>query len=124
MKINFPVFVLAKDCGEITRFDSIDEMQRELERIDVEHNEYAAWECNGRALELKTQQPSWLCLELLGASADKPLAAALENYAASLDVSLKIGSSTPERLNKAYEEIRAHVQKRGLLSRFFSRSKS
>ena len=50
MSVNFPVFVLAKDCGEVSRFNSIEEMQRQLEEIDVENGEYAAWDRTERHL--------------------------------------------------------------------------
>jgi hypothetical protein len=60
MDVVFPVFVRARDSGEIFRFMSIYEMQRELERVDIENSEYDAWDSNGRPLGLSVDQPRWL----------------------------------------------------------------
>ena len=58
----FPVYVLAKDCGEIDSYTSIENMQSYLEAIDVENNEYEAWDAEGRLLELtvSSRKPDWL----------------------------------------------------------------
>ena len=63
MRATFPVFVLERDSGEVMRFDTIHQMQRQLERIDVENGEYRAWDADGRELVLKVQVPVWLVLE-------------------------------------------------------------
>jgi hypothetical protein len=63
LQTDFPVFILAKDCGDIAKFNSLEEIQRELELIDVENGEYEAWDKNGLPLELKTQKPVWLKLQ-------------------------------------------------------------
>jgi hypothetical protein len=47
----FPVYVLAKDCGEVMRFDAPLELNY-LEAIDVENDEYEAWDGRGRVLRL------------------------------------------------------------------------
>ena len=69
MEIRFPVLILAKDCGDILKFGSIAEMQRYMERIDVENDEYAAWDANGCALGLVVQEPAWL--KVIGAEAKR-----------------------------------------------------
>jgi len=50
--MKFPIFVLAKDCGEILQFESLGAMQRELEAIDVENGEYEAWDKTGTPVKL------------------------------------------------------------------------
>lgn len=42
-KISFPVYVLAKDCDEITAYPSFEKMQGFMEAIDIENGEYEAW---------------------------------------------------------------------------------
>jgi hypothetical protein len=61
--MDFPILILAKDCGDILKFDSIQEMQHRLEKIDVENDEYDAWDRNGMPLKLTVQQPEWLHIE-------------------------------------------------------------
>ena len=60
MKIEYPVFVLAKDCAEVLKFESLQDMQRELEQIDIENGEYDAWDKHGNRLALQVQEPIWL----------------------------------------------------------------
>jgi hypothetical protein len=57
MSIAFPVFVREKDSGDIDRFDSIPQMQRQIERIDVENGEYDAWDSAGVPIRLQIQEP-------------------------------------------------------------------
>ncbi len=60
MEVTFPMLVLERDSGDILKFESLAEMQGYLERIDVENNEYAAWDANGRPASLLVQEPVWL----------------------------------------------------------------
>jgi hypothetical protein len=62
--VTFPVYVLAKDCGEVTEYSSRDAMQSYLEAIDVENEEYEAWDFEGRVVKLivADHKPEWLNL--------------------------------------------------------------
>jgi hypothetical protein len=60
METSFPILVLEKDSGDILKFDSVAQMQRNLERIDVENDEYAAWDADGKSVRLLVQEPTWL----------------------------------------------------------------
>jgi hypothetical protein len=60
MEITFPVLVLEQDSGDILKFNSIAQMQSYLERIDVENDEYAAWDANGHPVRLLVHDPAWL----------------------------------------------------------------
>jgi hypothetical protein len=62
MDLEFPVFVREKDSGDMRRFDSLYEMQRQLERIDIENEEYDAWDGAGAPVRLRVQQPVWLAI--------------------------------------------------------------
>lgn len=64
MKAEFPIFILAKDCGDILKFDSIGEMERELEEIDIENNEYDASGKNSTPVSLRVQESGWLKIEV------------------------------------------------------------
>jgi len=80
-----PVFVVARDSGEVMKFDSVYDMQHRLERIDIENSEYVARESHGRPLRLSVQKPVWLKIGLASAqSADKDLRSALLRWAHGL----------------------------------------
>ncbi|MCK5707798.1 MAG: hypothetical protein KAI43_09100 [Candidatus Aureabacteria bacterium] len=64
MNIKFPVFLREKDCGDITKYSSASEMQNDLERIDIENEEYEVWNSQGALLKLSVQDPMWLKVEL------------------------------------------------------------
>jgi hypothetical protein len=81
MSIEFPVFVLERDSGEIKRFNSREAMQRQFERIDVENHEYQAWDSVGAPLELRVEEPLWLAIDRSGQADRDALKAALLTYA-------------------------------------------
>jgi len=58
----FPVFVLARDCGEVTEYSSLTAMQGYMEAVDVEGNEYDAWDGEGFVVRLTVSTPrsAWL----------------------------------------------------------------
>lgn len=60
--VAFPVYVLAKDCGDVTVYPSLDKMQGYMEAVDVENEEYQAWDAAGHVLELGAGKPKaeWL----------------------------------------------------------------
>jgi len=60
--IAFPVYVMAKDCGEITVFSNFEKMRWHFEPIDIENDEFEAWDAHGRALALKvgSKKSEWL----------------------------------------------------------------
>jgi hypothetical protein len=49
----FPVYVFAEDCGEVTAYQSLEAMQGYMEAIDVENDEYEAWDATGRVLQVQ-----------------------------------------------------------------------
>jgi hypothetical protein len=54
MVVVFPLYVLAKDCGDILRIEA-EERLSYFEAIDVENDEYEAWDATGRRLKLVAQ---------------------------------------------------------------------
>lgn len=126
MSTNFPVFVLAKDCGEVSRFNSIEEMQLELEEIDVENGEYTAWDRTGSPLRLSVQKPVWLRIQ---PETSKPqrsqLRDALMQYAAALGVEVKMEGTSETDFESACAQIKMHSDKqaasKGVLRRIIGR---
>lgn len=51
-EIKFPVYVLAKDCGDVDEYSSAGKLTGYLEAIDVENGEYEAWDSAGRRIKL------------------------------------------------------------------------
>ena len=107
MRIEYPIFVCARDSGDIHRYDSIYELQKELEKIDVENDEYRAWDRNGTSVVFGVQEPVWLQLHLINHSDSPDLKRCLEQWARAVGVDIKIGGSSAEQLCRAYEQVAA-----------------
>src|SRR5260221_2482031 len=94
MQPKYPLFVRAKDSGELASFNSVYELQTHVEKIDIENREYEAWDSDGFRLALSLQAPVWLNL---GIDAERPdpedLDRALHQFASSVGVKL------PDRLS-------------------------
>ena len=128
MIMNFPVFVLAKDCGEVSRFNSIEEMQRQLEEIDVQNGEYTAWDGTGTPLSLSVQNPVWLRIEPQTLKPQQgQLRDALMQHAAALGVEVKIEGASEADFESAFAQIKVHSDKqaasKGFLRRIIGRGK-
>lgn len=81
MEIAFPIFVRARDCGDMSKYPSVAAMQADLEKIDVENDEYEAWDATGVPLSLSVQKRIWLKLEPQGLAKPEDLAAAVREFA-------------------------------------------
>lgn len=81
MKITLPVFVRLKDCGEVVRYDSIASMQTHFEQIDVENEEYEAWDSAAIRLQLSLKKSAdWLQVENTEGSEPERLANAISEF--------------------------------------------
>jgi len=60
LDIRFPIYVRAKDCGDIKTYNSVCDLQSDVEKTDVENEEYEAWDTNGMSVRLEVQNPVWL----------------------------------------------------------------
>ena len=126
MELIFPIFIRAKDCGEVSKFESLEEMQRELEAIDIENGEYEAWDRNGTPLKMKVQAPIWLKLET-SASVSEPneLREAILRFASSVGVQLGAEGVSGFDCEQLFQRVIAELAKRkpsgGLLKRLFRR---
>lgn len=121
MSVAFPVLVLERDSGDVMRFNSVAEMQKQLERIDVENAEYLAWESGGRPIRMAVQEPLWLKLECSAPEPDTTgLFSALKKFAESRGVKVDAGDQNTSSL-AFYEKIIAQSPpaKRGVLGKLF-----
>lgn len=57
-EVLFPVFVLARDCGEVTEYPSLMAMQYHMEAVDVENDEYDVWDAQGNGVRLAVRSPN------------------------------------------------------------------
>jgi hypothetical protein len=62
--VAFPVYVLAKDCGDVMGFPSARAMQAYMEPINVENSEYEAWDSTGYHLRLSVSKPKSVWLKI------------------------------------------------------------
>ena len=89
MNPRFPIFLLSKDSDELAVFNSIQDIQRELERIDVENQEYEAWDSDGLEVVLSVREPAWLNLTVrAGGSGVTDLRAAVIRYSRAVGVAI------------------------------------
>lgn len=128
MAFKFPVFVRARDSGEIHSFASAVEMRGEFEKTDVENNEYEAWDADGRRLLLSVSAPDreWLRMD---ATENEPrteeLADAIREFARSRNV--QVNSSELSRrefssvLQKVWSTIQENRKTEGPIQKFLRR---
>ena len=128
MAFKFPVFVRARDSGEIHSFASAVEMRGEFEKTDVENNEYEAWDADGRRLLRSVSAPDreWLRMD---ATENEPrteeLADAIREFARSRNV--QVNSSELSRrefssvLQKVWSTIQENRKTEGPIQKFLRR---
>ena len=105
MQVEFPLFVCAKDSGEVRCFESVYTLQNELEEIDVENGEYLAWDKKGWPVTLGLQTPIWLTVESRPDLKQGELKHCLEEYAATLGVCIELKDLSPEEFERALKEL-------------------
>lgn len=110
-----PILVRLKDCREMRRFNSVREMQNYFEQIDVENEEYEAWDATGVPLRLSVQKTKeWLGVEPGEKPAPEQLASAIREFASTEAVPFE--SQALERgdfagaLEQVMSEVRAKWQ--------------
>jgi hypothetical protein len=102
--MRFPVYVLVRDCGEVRRFSSIEEMQKHLEAIDIDNEEFEAWDADGTALQLRTQKPVWIKVEE-GKNDRKSLAGVLLSFAAAKGLKISEEPSSASEIESLLDYI-------------------
>jgi hypothetical protein len=106
-----PILVLLKDCGEMIRFNSVRDMQRDFEQIDVENDEYQAWDATGTPLHLSVQKGAeWLRVETSGTPAPKRLADAIREFARLEEVQLESSALDLGDFTGALEQVAAAIR--------------
>ena len=62
MSIHYPLYLLSKDCAEVERYQSFEDLQGYLEPIDVENREFFCWDESGTlfSLKVKENEKNWL----------------------------------------------------------------
>lgn len=127
MEPTFPVFVCAKDSGEIASFRSVHELQAHVEAIDIENDEYDAWDLSGRRVDLTVQEPVWLRLEVRSTvSAVDELRDSLRRFGETVGVDVPSGLPVTkflEMLNDIRAERAKNVREGSAVRRFFARLK-
>jgi hypothetical protein len=119
MSVEFPLYILARDSGEIQRFDSIVHLQQHLEKIDVENAEYFAWDMSGHPVSLTVQEPSWLSLEAAVGSQQPDLQSCLEQLANSVGVDSRLNAPSAQEFTRVYDLIESRRRATGTwLSKF------
>lgn len=109
--LQLPVFVRLKDSGEVSRYDAVADMQRDLEQIDVENEEYEAWDATAMPLKLSVQRSAeWVRLEPAANPQPGQLAGAIEEFARLQGVPVDTSSLLRGDFSAALEHVTSAVQ--------------
>ncbi len=62
MSIHYPLYLLSKDCAEVERYQSFEDLQGYIEPIDVENREFFCWDDSETVFSLKVNEneKNWL----------------------------------------------------------------
>lgn len=108
--VQLPIFVRPKDCGEVVRYDSLASMQTHFEPIDVENEEYEAWDAAGTRLQLSVKKPAdWLRVESTEKSESEQLASAIAEFARQQGVALDVSTLKAGDFGSVLEQVTAAV---------------
>lgn len=120
--INYPIIVLAKDSGEVFVYQNFEDLERAVEKIDIENDEYKAWDTSGHALVLGVQKSSWLRVDLSD-SDESGLRAAITEFASSLGIPHEQTDDAP--IAKIINDLRsrAAAKPKGLFGKLLSKSR-
>jgi hypothetical protein len=113
MEFEFPMFVRLKDSGDVRKYSSIWEMQRDFEHIDVENQEYEAWDATGLPLQLSVQKPVWLRIESTDKAAKpRELTDAIHEFAKLQDVHVDLSGLSKSQFSIVLDEVSAAVEQK------------
>ena len=108
-QIQLPIFVRLKDCGDVRCYDSISKMH--FEQIDVEYEEYEAWDATGIRLRLSVQKSSdWLRVEPTTESEPDQLAKAITEFARLQGVDVDIVRLQAGDFTGALEQVTSAIR--------------
>jgi hypothetical protein len=118
-----PILVRLKDCGEMERYNFVLEMQNFFEEIDIENEEYEAWDATDLPLKLSVQKaPAWLRVEPGEKPAREQLANAIREFARIEDVPMESSAlemgDFPRALEQVLSAVRSKWQARSWWQRF------
>jgi hypothetical protein len=122
-QVRLPVFVRLKDCGDVVRYDAIEKLQSHFEQIDVENEEYEAWDATGTRLDLSVQESDeWLRIDPVPNPQPEQLAEAINEFArlqgVGVDVSLLRAGDFSGALKQITSAIQSKRQSRSWWQRF------
>jgi hypothetical protein len=111
--VKFPVFIKTKDSGHVLLFASLDAMQNWMEKIDVENNEYEAWDELGVPLSLSVQKAkTWLLVQPSGVAKPDQLRHAIAEYARIQNVRVDDAMLDRDDFSGALQQISVSIAER------------
>jgi len=121
--LQFPVFVKSKDSGDVNSYQSVGDMQRKMERIDIENEEYEAWDVTGLPLKLSVHESKqWLGLQPAKDAQPRELASAIIEFAlrqnVPIDASRLFAGGFPAALAQIISGIQVQRQTQSWWQRF------
>lgn len=123
-EFRLPILVLLKDCGEVRRYNSVRDMQYDFEEVDVENEEYEAWDATGMPLKLSVQgAKAWLRVEPGEKPAPEQLANAIREFARIEAVPLKSSALEVGDFSGALEQVLSGVRSKWQAKSWWQRFK-
>ena len=121
----FPVFVRSKDSGDVISYQSVSDMQRAFEQIDVENKEYEAWDATGLPLKLSVQKSiEWLRLEPADSPQPEQLADAMVQFALRQGVQVDRSNVLPGDFPTELAQITSAIQAKRQTQSWWRRTKN
>jgi len=106
-----PILVRLKDCGEMRSYNSVRDMQNNSEQIDVENEEYEAWDALGTPLKLTVQRGAeWLRVEPGGTAVPGQLTDAILEFARLENVTVESSVLNRGDFAGALEQVTSAVR--------------
>ena len=113
-QVPLPVFVRLKDCGDVVLYDSILKMQSSFERIDVENDEYEAWDATGTRLKLSVQESDeWLRIDPMPGSPPEQLVEAIIQFGRLQGVNVDVSLLRAGDFSGALKQVSSAGQTKG-----------
>ena len=121
----FPVFVRSKDCGDVKSYNSVEDMCRHFEEIDIENKEYDAWDATGLPMALSVRKSSqWLRLDPADTIQPGKLAGAIVEFAERQNVRVDESRLFAGGFSAALAQITSAIQTRRQTQSWWQRFKS
>jgi hypothetical protein len=110
---NFPLFVKSKDHPAVYKYDSIEDVRRHVEAIDVENDEYQVWDRDGFPVQLDLSPDHRIILKRASSEPEvQNVLDAFAGYARLANIPFSSGGAQNPKLEELYEQLRTMADRK------------